>query len=95
MIVQELMNLASSEAASSAARSMAYFKLDQLKEWMQGQQTFPAEQDHAHLVYTLQKIDLFEKGEKEGLPTLQPNDAPDGSPIDPGQEWLEPVCGWK
>ncbi len=95
MIVQELMNLASSESASSAARAMAYFKLDQLKEWMGRQQSFPAEQDHAHLVYTLQKIDLFEKGEKSALPALQPNDAPDGSPIDPGQEWLEPVCGWK
>ena len=95
MVAQELMNLASAEEASLAARSMAYFKLDQLKDMLYRKQAFPSEQDHAHYVYTLQKIDLFEKGEKEGLPALRPNDAPDGSPIDPGQEWLEPFCGFR
>ncbi len=74
---------------------MAYFKLDQLKDRLAGRQTFASEQDHAQYVYTIQKIDMFQKGEKDGLPALQPNDAPDGSPIDPGQEWLEPFCGWK
>ncbi len=95
MLVQELMNLASSESASSAARSMAYFKLDQLKNTIYRKQTFPSEENHARYVFTLQKIDLFQKGEKSALPALQPNDSPDGSPIDPGQEWLEPICGWR
>ncbi len=95
MVAQELMNLAASDDASSAARAMAYFKLDQLKDRLADRQTFASEQDHAQYVYTLQKIDLFQKGEKDGLPALRPNDAPDGSPIDPGQEWLEPFCGWK
>ncbi len=47
MVAQELMNLAVSEDASSAARAMAYFKVDQLKERLAGRQTFASEQDHA------------------------------------------------
>ncbi len=94
MIVQGLMNLAASEDASPAARSMALFKLNDLKTWMDQKQFSVDEQHRAHYFYTLRRIEQFEKGDKEGLAATKLNSVPDGSPIDPGQDWLEPVCGW-
>lgn len=95
MVLQELMDLAASEKASSAARSVALFKLDELKKWMEPKQFSGDERQRAHYFAATKKIDLFEKGDKEGRVPTRPNDAPDGSPIDPGQDWLEPICGWK
>ena len=95
MIVQGLMNLAASENASPAARSMALLKLNDLRTWMDQKQFSVDEQQRAHYFYTLKRMELFEKGDKEGMPATKLNNAPDGSPIDPGQDWLEPVCGWE
>jgi hypothetical protein len=95
MIVQQLIELASSEDASPAARSMAMFKLSDLKSYIDQKQYSVDEQHRAHYFFTLKRIELFEKGDMEGLAATKLNNAPDGSPIDPGQDWLEPICGWE
>lgn len=95
MVLQELMNLAASEGTSSAARSVALYKLNELKKWMEPKQFGGDERQRAHYFAASKTIDLFEKGDKEGMAAAKPNATPDGSPIDPGQDWLEPICGWK
>ncbi len=94
MVLQELMNLAASKGASYGARSVTLYKLDELKKWLMPKLASGDERQRAHYFAASRKIDLFEKGEKEGMGTIKPNNAPDGSPIDPGQDWLEPICGW-
>lgn len=95
MVLQELMDLAAAEGASSGARSVATYKLNELKKWMEPRQFSGDEQQRAHYFTASKKIDLFEKGEKEGRVPTKPNATPDGAPIDPGQDWLEPICGWE
>jgi hypothetical protein len=95
MVLQELLNLAASEGVSSAARSVALYKVNELKKWMEPRQFSGEERQRAHYFAASKRIDLFEKGDKEGRGSTKPNATPDGSPIDPGQDWLEPICGWK
>ena len=94
MVLQELINLAASENASSAARSVTLFKLSELKKWIAPRQTSGDERQRAHYFAAVNTIELFENGGKENLVATKPGAAPDGSPIDPGQEWLAPICGW-
>ncbi|HEV7348276.1 zinc-dependent metalloprotease [Telluribacter sp.] len=95
LILQHLIGLAESAEASPAARAMALFKLNDLKSWIDQKQYGVDEQHRAHYQFALRRIDLFEKGQTQSFPALMSNPVPDGAPIDPGQEWLEPICGWE
>nr|WP_184171800.1 zinc-dependent metalloprotease [Rhabdobacter roseus] len=95
LLLQQMLSLAQASEASAAARAMVLFKINELKTWIDQKQFGVDEQHRAHYQFALRRIELFEKGQAEGVTTLQVNDAPDGAPIDSGQDWLEPVCGWE
>ncbi|GAB3168596.1 zinc-dependent metalloprotease [Telluribacter humicola] len=95
LILQYLIGLAETTNTSPAARAMAQFKINDLKTWIDQKQYGVDEQHRAHYQFALRRIELFEKGESQNFPVLKINPVPDGAPIDPGQEWLEPVCGWE
>ncbi|TDB65822.1 zinc-dependent metalloprotease [Arundinibacter roseus] len=94
-ILHQLFSLVSASEASAAARSMGLFKLTELKNWIDQKQYGIDEQHRAHYQFALRQIDRFMNGELETEIREKSVAIPDGAPIDPGQEWLEPACTWE
>lgn len=79
VVLYRLMMLAQDAQASEQARAMAYFKLDELRKWLQARLgTDTAER--AHSVYAAAQIKRFEDDPKV-ITVSKPAAAPDGSPI--------------
>jgi hypothetical protein len=74
-----LMNLAANDKAAYQVRAISYQKLDQLKNWLKGQQKVDA-----HYLYALSEIVRFQENPKEIRLTL-PLDPPPGAPIGCGE----------
>lgn len=95
LIVAQLISLVQSPELSPAARGMALLKLNDLKSWIEQKQFGVDEQHRAHYQLALRHIESFDKGLSTGVLPTAPKDVPDGAPIDSGQDWLAPICGWQ
>ena len=81
VVLYDLMALAANDHASNEVRSIASFKLHELKDWLAA----PAEPasvipDKAHLFFAASQIALFEKDPKQ-IDLTPPVEPPDGPPI--------------
>lgn len=81
LVLYYLMKLATNEDAAAQVRSIAYLKLDKLKEWLHGQvRSTKDERQRAHYLYAVSQISLFQDNpDKVKLPT--PLTPPKGPPI--------------
>jgi hypothetical protein len=82
-----MMSLAVAEEALPQVRSIAYMKLDVLKNWLSEQiPVLEDENQKAHYFYAIEQINLFQENpEKAKLPSLLPS--PPGAPIGTRDEW--------
>ena len=92
LLLQKLIDLASNQEVTSQARAIAVLKLGELKGKLG-----PSNGNPKLAAHRLFAIDQIRRAEGN-IADLHPTNAqapPDGSPIDPGQEWLSPDCEWK
>ena len=92
LLLQKLIDLASSQEVMSQARAIAILKLGELKSRLTPSNVNP--KLAAHRLFAMDQIRRAEGN----IADLRPTSAqtpPDGAPIDPGQEWLSPDCDWK
>jgi hypothetical protein len=89
VVLFRLMSLAANDAASEEVRAMAYFKLDQLKGWLQSQNKKPAnDEERAHEMLAISQIERFQKDPKV-VPVTKPVEPPAGMPIG-----VPDFCNW-
>lgn len=89
-LANNLMKLALNTNASSQARAVASFKLDQLRSWLSGKTTASSSESwKAHYAYELMLINAFREDPKK-YETENFLPAPPGQPI--GQD--EDFCNW-
>ena len=75
------MALSVNDRASAQVRAIASFKLHELKSYLNSQQaTHSRISDQAHIYFSIQQIEQFEKDPKQ-LVLVAPVEAPDGPPI--------------
>jgi len=84
-VVEHYMQLAADKTVDGAVRSAAHDALMQVKATYV-RQTAPPD----FLSWLMARYEQ----NPEVLPVGTPPTPPDGAPIDPGQEWLEPGCEW-
>ncbi len=89
VILQNLMKLAANENAASQVRSIAYYKIDQLKSWLQAQRSVNG-RTNAHWSYAIAQIQDFQKNPNEEV-EINPLSPPAGSPIGSDLE----LCSWQ
>ncbi|WP_420148086.1 zinc-dependent metalloprotease [Spirosoma sp.] len=92
LLLQKLIDLANNQEATSQARAVAGFKLNELKSKLSATSTNP--KVAAHQMFALEQI----RRADDNVADLRPTNSqtpPDGMPIDPGQEWLAPICDWR
>ncbi|GAA4402722.1 zinc-dependent metalloprotease [Nibrella viscosa] len=82
-VVEQLIQLAVDKNADGAVRAAAHNGIMKIK----GLPTVPANS------FTAWLIRQYEQNPDQ-VPLTTPQTAPDGQPIDPGQEWLQPDCDW-
>ncbi|UII28076.1 zinc-dependent metalloprotease [Fulvivirga maritima] len=79
-LLTQLMGLAANEESSEQAKAIVYYKLDELKTWLNSIMKKSDELQKAHFAYAVHKIEAFQnEPEKYKLPMVV--DTPDGSPI--------------
>ncbi|MFD2932639.1 zinc-dependent metalloprotease [Spirosoma flavum] len=92
LFLQRLIDLASNQEIASQARAVALLKMTQLKSKLSPPSANP--KTAAHHLFAADQIRRAEGNIADLRPTSV-QAPPDGSPIDPGQEWLSPDCDWK
>jgi len=80
VVLYDLMTLSANDHASDEVRGIASLKLHELHDWLAAQQGGAPISDKAHIFFSKQRIELFEKDPKRIDLTL-PVEPPDGPPI--------------
>jgi hypothetical protein len=81
VVLYHLMKLAANEEAAAQVRSVAYLKLDELKDWLSQQAKSMADEDQkAHYLYAASQIKLFQDNPDKVKLTV-PLNPPKGPPI--------------
>ncbi len=81
LVLYNLMKLASDKAAAMSVRSVAYLKLDELKEWL-GKQVKKAKDEgyRAHYLFAEELIELYQEN-PDAVKLTEPLATPQGAPI--------------
>ncbi len=87
-VLFRLMELAANEDASGQVRAVAFFKLNQLKEWLGIQKATGDDVQTAHIQMGISQIDRFQKDPKQ-IPVTKPAEPPAGPPIG-----MSDFCNW-
>ena len=75
------MKLSANEEAAAQVRSIAYLKLDELKDWLSQQAKSMADEDQkAHYLYAASQITLFQESPNK-VKLTAPLNPPKGPPI--------------
>ena len=80
VVLYDLMTLAANDHASDQVRATASFKLHELHDWLATPSAASAISDKAHIFFSKQRIELFEKDPKR-IDLTPPVEPPDGPPI--------------
>ena len=82
VVLYRLMQLAANEEASEQARAIAFWKLTQLRQYLEEHHGIsePEDGQAAHYLYAANQIREFEKDPKR-ITVSKPVDPPDGAPI--------------
>jgi hypothetical protein len=80
VVLYDLMTLTANDHASDEVRGIAALKLRELHDWLATQSGGTAISDKAHIFFTRQRIELFEKDPKR-IDLTAPLEPPDGPPI--------------
>ncbi len=80
VVLYDLMALAANDHATDEVRGIAALKLHELHDWMAAQSGAGLISDRAHLFFSKQRIELFEKDPKR-IDLTPPVEPPDGPPI--------------
>jgi len=92
LAVLHLMHMAADKNASEQVKSISMFKLDALKDNLQGRMNNASESDKAHYYYLAAEIEKFLRNpNSDKLPS--PLSPPDGSPIGTDTFGFEMMCG--
>ncbi len=99
-VLENLIQLATGKDNAGAVRAEAHnaimqIKTDYARKAISGSYNigvYVTRDTYTDFIYWL--IQQYEN-HPDQLPLTTPLVAPDGAPIDPGQEWLEPGCGWE
>jgi hypothetical protein len=82
VVLEHLMALAADSDAASQTRAIASLKLDELKNWIQGEiQSSSDESRHAEFFYAFHEIDAFQKNPTAVHAMTHPGPPPAGDPI--------------
>lgn len=92
LLLQKLIDLAGNQEVTPQARAIAELKLSQLRGKLSATNANP--KVAAHHLFALDQLRRAEGNVADLRPT-NAQTPPDGSPIDPGQEWLSPDCDWQ
>jgi hypothetical protein len=80
VVLYDLMTLSANDHATDEVRAIASLKLRELHDWLATQSGGMAITDKAHIFFTRQRIELFEKDPKR-IDLTAPVEPPDGPPI--------------
>ena len=81
LVLYNLMKLASNKAAAMSVRSVAYLKLDELKEWLGGQVKKAKDEGYrAHYLFAEELIELYQEN-PDAVKLTEPLATPQGAPI--------------
>jgi hypothetical protein len=80
VVLFDLMTLAANDHASDEVRAIASLKLHELHDWLATPPAASAISDKAHILFSKQRIELFEKDPKR-IDLTPPVEPPDGPPI--------------
>jgi hypothetical protein len=80
VVLYDLMTLSANDHATNEVRGIASLKLRELHDWLATQPGGMAISDKAHIFFTRQRIELFEKDPKR-MDLTAPVEPPDGPPI--------------
>jgi uncharacterized protein DUF4953/uncharacterized protein DUF5117 len=80
VVLYDLMTLSANDHATDEVRGIASLKLRELHDWLATQPGGMAISDKAHIFFTRQRIELFEKDPKR-IDLTTPIEPPDGPPI--------------
>jgi hypothetical protein len=80
VVLYDLMTLAANDHASDEVRAIASLKLHELHDWLTAQTGGGIISDKAHILFSKQRIELFEKDPKR-IDLTPPVEPPDGPPI--------------
>jgi hypothetical protein len=90
VVLYRLMELAADESASEQVRAIAYFKLNQLLEWLKAQsKKTNIEEQLAHQMLAISQIERFQKDPGK-IPVTKPEAPPAGAPIG-----MFDFCSWE
>jgi hypothetical protein len=85
-----MMEMAANAEASEQARAVAFFKLNQLKEWLNLQRKGVRDEvQTAHIQMGIAQIERFQKDPKQ-IPVTKPVEPPAGPPIG-----MFDFCSWE
>jgi hypothetical protein len=81
LVLYNLMKLSSNEVAATSVRSVAYLKLDELKEWLGGQVKKAKDEGYrAHYLFAEELIELYQEN-PDAVKLTEPLTTPQGAPI--------------
>ena len=81
LVLFNLMKLASNKAAAMSVRSIAYLKLDELKEWLEKQVKKAQDEGYrAHYLFAEELIELYQEN-PDAVKLTEPLSTPQGAPI--------------
>jgi hypothetical protein len=80
VVLYDLMTLSANDHATDEVRGIASLKLRELHDWLATQPGGMAISDEAHILFTRQRIELFERDPKR-IDLTAPVEPPDGPPI--------------
>jgi hypothetical protein len=80
VVLYDLMTLSANDHATDEVRGIASLKLRELHDWLATQPGGMAISDEAHIFFTRQRIELFERDPKR-IDLTAPAEPPDGPPI--------------
>jgi hypothetical protein len=80
VVLYDLMTLSANDHATDEVRGIASLKLRELHDWLATKPGGMAISDKAHIFFTRQRIELFEKDPKH-MDLTAPVEPPDGPPI--------------
>ncbi|MFN4146720.1 MAG: peptidase, partial [Runella sp.] len=93
MILEKLLDLSRHKDVTPQARGAILLKIKDLEVFLKTR-TSSDEKQRAHYLFAQKQIETA-NNRPEALVSTDPLTPPDGAPIDPGYEWLEPACGWE
>jgi hypothetical protein len=91
VVLYDLMTLSANDHATDEVRGIASLKLRELHDWLATQPGGMAISDKAHIFFTRQRIELFEKDPRR-IDLTAPVEPPDGPPIG---GLGAPDCDWE